>query len=78
MRSLEKRAVMVGQGNKLELWSEELWQRECEAALSLGRQGELPDGADAAQSLMDREHQPVLLEEVDWGSVDGIAGWQCT
>jgi MraZ protein len=39
---LEKRAVMVGQGNKLELWSEELWQRECEAALSPGPQGELP------------------------------------
>ena len=39
---LDKRAVMVGQGNKLELWSEELWQRECEAALSPGPQGELP------------------------------------
>ena len=31
---LEKRAVLVGQGNKLELWSESLWEAECEAALA--------------------------------------------
>lgn len=30
---LEKRVVLVGQGNKLELWSEPLWEAECEAAL---------------------------------------------
>jgi len=39
---LERRAVLVGQGNKLELWSEELWQRECEAALNADSTGELP------------------------------------
>jgi MraZ protein len=39
---LEKRAVLVGQGNKLELWSEELWQRECEAALGVDSAGALP------------------------------------
>ncbi|MEM9256034.1 MAG: division/cell wall cluster transcriptional repressor MraZ [Pseudomonadota bacterium] len=30
---LEKRLVMVGQGNKLELWSETLWSVECGQAL---------------------------------------------
>ena len=39
---LEKRAVLVGQGNKLELWSEELWHKECEAALGVDSTGELP------------------------------------
>ena len=39
---LEKRAVLVGQGNKWELWSEELWQKECEAALDADSAGELP------------------------------------
>ena len=31
---LETRVVLVGQGNKLELWSESLWEAECEAALA--------------------------------------------
>ena len=31
---LEKRVVLVGQGNKLELWSESLWEAEREAALA--------------------------------------------
>lgn len=30
---LDKKLVLVGQGNKVELWSEELWQKECELAL---------------------------------------------
>lgn len=38
---LEKRVVLVGQGNKLELWSESLWEAECEAALA-AEQGDLP------------------------------------
>jgi MraZ protein len=38
---LEKRLVLVGQGNKLELWSESLWEAECEAALA-AEQGDLP------------------------------------
>jgi MraZ protein len=38
---LEKRVVLVGQGNKLELWSESLWEAECEAALATD-EGELP------------------------------------
>ena len=32
--NLEKRVVLVGQGNKLELWSESLWEAECQAALA--------------------------------------------
>jgi MraZ protein len=39
---LEKRAVLVGQGNKLELWSEDLWQQECAVALSTDQTAELP------------------------------------
>jgi MraZ protein len=39
---LEKRAVLVGQGTKLELWSEELWQQECVAALAADSVEELP------------------------------------
>ena len=42
---LEKRVVLVGQGNKLELWSEALWEAECEAALSA-------DGGDMPDELM--------------------------
>ena len=38
---LEKRVVLVGQGNKLELWSESLWEAECEAALAVD-EGDLP------------------------------------
>ena len=38
---LEKRVVLVGQGNKLELWSESLWEVECEAALAAD-EGDLP------------------------------------
>ncbi|MBU02695.1 MAG: cell division/cell wall cluster transcriptional repressor MraZ [Halieaceae bacterium] len=39
---LEKRAVLVGQGNKLELWSDDLWQQECAAALAADSVEELP------------------------------------
>ena len=39
---LEKRSVLVGQGNKLELWSEDLWQQECVAALAADSVEELP------------------------------------
>ena len=39
---LEKRAVLVGQGNKLELWSEDLWQQECAAALAVDSVEALP------------------------------------
>ena len=42
---LEKRVVLVGQGNKLELWSEALWEVECEAALAA-------DGGDMPDELM--------------------------
>ena len=38
---LEKRAVLVGQGNKLELWSDDLWAAECEEALTAG-EAEMP------------------------------------
>ncbi len=39
---LDRRAVLVGQGNKLELWSEDLWIKECEAAMFKESGGELP------------------------------------
>ena len=39
---LEKRAVLVGQGNKLELWSEDIWQQECAVALAADSVDELP------------------------------------
>ena len=41
---LEKKIVLVGQGDKLELWSEELWLEERDQALAdVAGDGELPD-----------------------------------
>ncbi|MFK8047723.1 MAG: division/cell wall cluster transcriptional repressor MraZ [Halioglobus sp.] len=41
---LDKKLVLVGQGNKFELWSETLWFAEREQALSeSGPEAELPD-----------------------------------
>ncbi|GAB5453320.1 MAG: division/cell wall cluster transcriptional repressor MraZ [Halioglobus sp.] len=41
---LEKKLMLAGIGNKLELWSEDLWQGECEQALQDSLAGEeLPD-----------------------------------
>lgn len=41
---LDKKLVLVGQGNKFELWSEPLWYEEREKALSeSGPEAELPD-----------------------------------
>ena len=41
---LGKKLVLVGQGNKLELWSETLWAAECEQALQdSGPDAELPE-----------------------------------
>ncbi len=41
---LDKKLVLVGQGNKLELWSEALWMAEREQALQdSGTEAELPD-----------------------------------
>ena len=41
---LDKKLVLVGQGNKLELWSEALWLAEREQALQdSGADAELPD-----------------------------------
>ena len=39
--SLDKRVVLIGQGNKFELWDEEKWTAQQEAALSFA-DGELP------------------------------------
>ena len=39
---LEKKVVLVGQGNKLELWAEDLWLAEREAALAVEAEGEIP------------------------------------
>jgi len=41
---LEKKLVLVGQGKKLELWSEDLWMAECDQALlDSGAEEELPE-----------------------------------
>ncbi len=41
---LDKKLVLVGQGNKLEIWSEALWLAEREQALAdSGPEAELPD-----------------------------------
>ena len=40
---LEKKVVLVGQGNKLELWAEDRWVAEREAALSADAESTLPD-----------------------------------
>jgi MraZ protein len=41
---LDKKLVLVGQGNKLELWSETLWLAELDQALrDSGPEAELPD-----------------------------------
>jgi MraZ protein len=41
---LEKKLVLVGQGNKLELWSEDLWIEERDRALAdVGADEPLPD-----------------------------------
>jgi len=40
---LEKKVVLVGQGNKLELWAEDRWVAEREAALSADAGSTLPD-----------------------------------
>jgi len=41
---LDKRVVLVGQGNKLELWSEDLWLAERQQALEdSGPEAELPE-----------------------------------
>ena len=39
---LEKKVVLVGQGNKLELWSEDLWLAERDAALATEVEGDVP------------------------------------
>lgn len=39
---LEKKAVLIGQAKRFELWSEELWANECSVALEEAAGGELP------------------------------------
>lgn len=43
---LTKRVTMVGQGNKFEIWDEDLWNAETEAALS-----QRPDGSSMPAGL---------------------------
>ena len=40
---LKKKVVLVGQGNKLELWAEDLWLAERDAALALEVGSDIPD-----------------------------------
>ena len=39
---LEKAAMLIGQGNKFELWDEETWNEKRDAWLSADEDGELP------------------------------------
>mgnify|MGYP000689933292 CR=1 FL=1 len=41
--SLDKKVVLVGQGKKLELWSEVLWNAECEACFAQAAHEPLPE-----------------------------------
>jgi len=41
--SLEKQAMLIGQGNKFELWDEPTWNAKRDAWLSEEHDGELPD-----------------------------------
>lgn len=36
---LEKRVVLIGQGNKFELWNEATWRSRCEEWLAVGQDG---------------------------------------
>jgi MraZ protein len=38
--SIDKRAVLIGQGNKFELWDEQRWNASCEEWLGEGQLGE--------------------------------------
>ncbi len=40
--SLDKHAVLIGQGNKFELWDEQTWNDKREAWLEIDDDGELP------------------------------------
>jgi MraZ protein len=40
--SLDKQAMLIGQGNKFELWDEELWNQKRDEWLSEEDDGELP------------------------------------
>ncbi len=40
--SLDKQAMLIGQGNKFELWDEEMWNTKRDAWLSEDEDGELP------------------------------------
>ena len=41
--SLDKKVVLVGQGKKLELWSESLWESERESGLGQAADQPLPE-----------------------------------
>jgi MraZ protein len=41
--SLEKSLILVGQGKKIEIWNEQLWNKGRDVWLSQGLQGELPE-----------------------------------
>jgi MraZ protein len=40
--SLEKRGMLIGQGNKFELWDEATWNEKCDAWLSEEDDGDMP------------------------------------
>ncbi len=45
---LEKRVVLIGLGNKFEIWNEEAWEKDCAAWLARnGDEGDLPDSLES-------------------------------
>ena len=50
--SLEKKLVLVGQGERFELWSEDAWQNECEQAIADANSGELDLPEDFANLVL--------------------------
>lgn len=41
--ALEGQAVLIGQGNKIEIWSQENWERDCPDMLAEARSAPLPE-----------------------------------
>ena len=48
--NLSKKLVLLGQGNKIEIWSDELWQSRLEEWLT-ERSGDVVDDGDAFTGL---------------------------
>ncbi len=64
---LSKKLVLLGQGNKIEIWSEELWQPRL-AEWLVERSGDVVDDGDEFTGLIGlntvNSHRPILVEAV--------------